>query len=367
MVKKNTSLFHIPAFVFNAMFILALCMSCLANYLKPTVSFPIAFCGMIYPYILLVNILFIVFWLFVRKKYAIPSLLAIGLGFGFTGRLYRLSGRDLPPEKQQCVKIMSYNVQAFGGFNRQKKQDIIEFINRQQPDILCLQEYWLNTAEKGASSKKIIYPYQSLYLPLSNYRHRFGIALFSKYPVIGEGHIDFSNSHANAAQFADIVINGDTVRVYNIHLQSMRFGKQDYDFASLASEPYRLSQTQIKEGGMRILRKIKHGFAKRVAQVETVIKHIAASPYKVIICGDFNDTPWSYTYAQFADILQDAFIESGKGTGNTMFINRLLSFRIDYIYHDKGFKSYAFATESFASSDHYPISVFVDLDSTSLR
>jgi len=133
-------------------------------------------------------------------------------------------------------------------------------------------------------------------------------------------------------------------------------------FAQQATSNTDLSNDEWKKSSMRILKKIKKGFAKRSVQVDTIVEHIKLSPYKTIICGDFNDTPWSYTYKQIGNLLEDSFVNSGKGFGNTMVINKILSYRIDYIFYDKSFKSYGFTTKKFNASDHYPVYTYVDIN-----
>ncbi|MDR1183034.1 MAG: endonuclease/exonuclease/phosphatase family protein, partial [Bacteroidales bacterium] len=201
-----------------------------------------------------------------------------------------------------------------------------------------------------------------LYTPLSRNNYLFGMAIFTKFPIVKQGTITFKEAKTNHAMYVDIKINGDTVRVYNVHFQSIHFGAEDYLFAQQATDNTDLSNDKWKENSIRILRKIKTGFAKRSVQVDTIVEHIKSSPYKAIVCGDFNDTPWSYSYKQIHNLLDDAFIGSGKGFGHSMIINSLLSFRIDYIFHDKSFRSYGFTTGNTHASDHFPVYTYLDIN-----
>jgi len=366
MAKKNFSISNIILLIFNAIAIIALLMAYLANYLNPKLYFIAALSGLFYPYILLINGLFIIIWFFRVKKYCFLSLIIILLGFNSLQRFYQFKGKNIPDEKTALIKVLSYNVHIFGLYdNADNQDDIIHFLQEETPDITCLQEYCQNNAQKPnlSATARIKEAVEAtnyyLYTPLSQGKYQFGLAIFSKFPIVNKGTISFDNAKTNHAMFVDLKIDKDTVRVYNVHFQSISFGKEDYLFAKQATANTDLSNEELKKNSIRILKKIKRGFAKRSVQVDIMTKHIKLSPYKTIVCGDFNDTPWSYTYKQIQNLLDDSFVGSGKGRGNTMVINRLLSFRIDYIFHDKSFKSYGFTTPKLTASDHYPVCTYL--------
>ena len=367
MAKKEFSISNTILLIFNVMAVIALIMAYLANYLNPKLYFITALCGLFYPYILLINALFLIIWFFRVRKYCLLSLITILIGFNSFQRFYQFSGKNPPTEKTDLIKVLSYNVQIFGLYNKENKQaEIIDFLKEEMPDIACLQEFCQNNAQKSnfSATDKIKEAVGAanhyLYTPLSQGKYQFGMAIFSKFPIVNQGTISFKDAKTNHAMFVDLKINKDTIRVYNVHFQSIHFGAEDYLFAQqAASTTTDFSNEELKKNGIRILKKIKAGFAKRSAQADTIARHIALSPYKTIICGDFNDTPFSYTYKQIRNLLDDSFVGSGKGRGNTMIINSLLSFRIDYIFHDRSFKSYGFTTKKSNASDHYPISTYL--------
>jgi endonuclease/exonuclease/phosphatase family metal-dependent hydrolase len=361
MAKKNFSIFNTFLLIFNIAAVIALLMAYLASYLNPKLYFLAALSGLFYPYILLINVIFVILWLFRKWKFCFISLITIALGFNSFQRFYQFRGKDVPAETE-LIKVLSYNVQIFGLYNNTDNQgNIIEFLQEEAPDITCLQEYCQENASKpkllaakdikNAINAKDYYAYT----PLSRNKYEFGMAIFSKFPIINRGVISFDNVKTNHAIFADLKINEDTVRVYNVHFQSIFFGAEDYLFAQQAASTTDFTNDELKKNSIRILKKIKAGFAKRPAQVDEMVKHIKLSPYKTIVCGDFNDTPWSYTYKQMQNLLDDSFVNSGKGRSYTVIINKLLSFRIDYIFHDKSFKSYGFTTKKLDYSDHYPV------------
>ena len=361
MAKSNFSLVNTILFILNAVVVIALLLAYLANYLNPKIYFMPAIFGLFYPYLLLANLLFVVVWLFRVRKYCLLSLLAILLGFNSFQRFYQFKANGIAEEENKnLIKTMSYNVHIFGLYDNENTQDeILDFLKKEKPDIACLQEYCQNISQKPNLAittrikENIGAKDYYIYTPLSRDKYQFGLAIFSKFPIVNKGTIPFKDAKTNQAVFADLKINNDTVRIYNIHFQSIGFGKEDYLFAQQATSD--LTNNEWKKGSMRILKKIKTGFAKRSAQVDTISEHIKLSPYKTIVCGDFNDTPWSYTYKQINNLLKDAFVNSGKGFGNTLVINKLLSYRIDYIFHDKSFQSYGFTTEKLNASDHFPV------------
>jgi endonuclease/exonuclease/phosphatase family metal-dependent hydrolase len=284
------------------------------------------------------------------------------IGFNSFLRFYQFKGKDVPAENADLIKVLSYNVQIFGLYNNEnKREEIIHFLQEEMPDIACFQEYCQdkNLEEAKQIKNAVEAKDYCLYTPLSRGKYEFGMAIFSKFPIINKGTISFENAKTNHAMFVDLKINKDTIRVYNLHFQSIYFGAEDYLFAKQPTNDTDFSNEKLKKNSIRILKKIKTGFAKRSAQVDTIAHHIKLSPYKTIVCGDFNDPPWSYTYKQIRNLLDDSFVKSGKGRENTMIINKLLSFRIDYIFYDKSFDSYGFTTKKLNASDHYPVYTYL--------
>jgi endonuclease/exonuclease/phosphatase family metal-dependent hydrolase len=232
---------------------------------------------------------------------------------------------------------------------------IIDFLKKETPEIICLQEFY--TKYKGKISEQSINRRlgDSIYLHISYTVRKpkvsnFGIATFTKYPIVHKGEIVFKNSF-NQCIFTDIRIFDDTVRIYNVHLQSYRFLKQDYK--TIDSLRFRYSDRQMK-GLKGIYSRVKTTFQKRAIQADTIALHIKNSPHPVIVCGDFNDSPISYAYQKMSQGLKDAFIESGSGIGNTYFW-KFPFYRIDYVLYDKNFKAFHYISPKTNFSDHYPV------------
>jgi exonuclease III len=177
-----------------------------------------------------------------------------------------------------------------------------------------------------------------------------GLVTYTKFPMVNIGEIRYENS-GNMVIFADLLIRKDTFRVYNCHLQSYRL--KPHELSTLDSLKFS-NNPKNYNGVKNVGSKLKQAFIKRAEQAVLLEKHIAQSPYPVIVCGDFNDTPVSYSYHKVRGNLKDAFVESGQGIGNT-YNGRLPSFRIDYILHDPVFESYEFEVGREKFSDHFPI------------
>jgi endonuclease/exonuclease/phosphatase family metal-dependent hydrolase len=346
--------------IVNLAFALLLLLSYLSIYISPENAWIFAFIGFGYPYILLLNVLFVVFWISFRKWYFLLSLVIILTGWGSMKKLFQLRGKkDKVEFRDDSFKVLSYNVRLFNYYLWERDtsagQKIMDFIEAEDPSVICFQEFL--TLSKGkitlARIKKEMeeLPYSHVY-----YTHRiagksnFGMATFSKYPIVNKGFIKFENS-LNGSIFSDIIIQHDTLRIYNCHLQSIWL-RQDYN-AVLDSLISGYDDKRFDEFRY-ISVKLRDAYIKRAFQAEQLSRHIKESPYPVIICGDFNDTPFSYSYYKVSRNLKDAFMESGSGIGST-YRENFPPIRIDYILHSPSLRSAHFVNKRISWSDHYPV------------
>ena len=192
--------------------------------------------------------------------------------------------------------------------------------------------------------------YSHIHYTIENRNFNYGIATFSKYPIVNRGVINFRNS-SNSSIYTDVVINSDTVRIFNNHLQSIRFNKNNYTFitnSKALKDDERLKE--IKDISFRL----RDAFIKRASQANILSKHIQNSPFPVIVTGDFNDVPVSYSYKRMKQGLNDSFIEAGKGIRRT-YMGKFPSFRIDFILHSDEIKCVNFDIPNVRLSDHYPV------------
>ena len=271
-------------------------------------------------------------------------------------------------DKKGGIKVLSYNVRNFDLYNwsgnKQTKNKIFSFLRDEAADIVCLQEFFQGDSGYFETLDTVINATHSTdnhvkYTHTRKKNQHWGIATFSKYPIIFKGKVPFKYKSNNICIFSDLKIGNDTVRIYNMHLQSISFGQSDYKFIEALKENNdTLDADDIGIGSKNILRRIKRAFIKRAAQTEKILAHINSCKYPVIVCGDFNDTPFSYTYHAFVDKYEDSFMESGSGSGNT-YIGNMPSYRIDYIIHSKLFTSSDFEVHPEELSDHYPVSTII--------
>ena len=350
----------------NGLAILLLLLSYLAVHISPARNWVLPFFSLTYPYILLVNILFVLFWAIRRKWVLILSLVVILAGWNHMGRMFRISGtRDLEPG-YQYIKVTSYNVKNLSNDNvdlldPNVRGNIIGFLGGTGSDIICLQEMMIIHPDPDAFidslSRVLDLPYHA-FARYTDKKSRFidAIFTFSRYPIVGSGEVENQNQLAYAI-YSDIVIEGDTVRLLNLHLESFRLRHEDYTFISELDLQFDKDEN-IRENSIRILKKFKTAFKKRSEEADKLSEVIVQSPYPVLVCGDFNDTPNSYVYHALSEGMTDAFMESGAGFGNT-YLGKVPSFRIDYILHDDHFHSRDFRRELVRFSDHFPITSYI--------
>lgn len=363
--KQKNSIFSKIIFVINNIAVLLLLLSYLSVYISPDKVWFFAFLGLSYPYLLIVNILFLIYWIIRLNKYLLLSLIALLIGYNSFKRTFELFPKSKQNTENQ-FKVMSYNVKLFNVFKYKwkdkksytERNKFFEFLKEENADIICLQEFFYNKSHHFKTSDTIVkfIDARNVHTDFtskndSNYFF-FGAATFSKYPIINKGKIEFEKKTDNICIYSDILKNKDTLRIYNIHLESIKLSKEDENFYTEIS--YDDKQNELKNGSLKILSKLKRAFINRASQARNLAEHIEKSPYPVIICGDFNDTPVSYSYQKISKNLKDAFIECGSGIGNT-YNGNFPSFRIDYILHSDIFSANSFEIKKIKLSDHYPI------------
>jgi endonuclease/exonuclease/phosphatase family metal-dependent hydrolase len=370
--KKKSGFIRKAMLVGNILFIAALLLSYLAQYVSPETSWILAFFGISYPVILLGNLFFIVFWMFVKFRYALLSFVIIFAGYNNVFRLVQYSSKVDESTLKNSTKIISYNVRNFDlynydyknnwAYNFERRNKIFNMLVKEQPDIVCFQEYVYDASHTFKTTdtlKQILKAKNTHIYYTANARNLiyFGVATYTVYPIIDTGTIAFNTVSGNVCIFTDVLINKDTVRIYNVHFESIRLKSEDYMFAKDVSDN-KISNSELKSNSERILKRLKRAYIIRAPQARLVAEHIRKCPFPVILCGDFNDTPHSYAYNTVSKGLKDAFMESGSGTGKS-YVGIFPSFRIDYVLHSPLFKAYNYETLPEELSDHYPIKCYL--------
>ncbi|QGK77323.1 endonuclease [Flavobacterium sp. SLB02] len=295
------------------------------------------------PVFFVLNGLFFIYWAIQFKKRLILSGLVLLTGITFISKFYKFSAKEYIKDEKD-FSIMSYNVRLFNVFKWLDRDDIPSnikaFIDEKDPDILCIQEY-----SNSAHIDLKVYPHR--YIFIDGNQIKTGQAIFSKFPIIFEGNIIFPNSDNNVI-YADIKRGKDVIRVYNMHLQSIKISP---DVTNISNNIDNVNQ----EKSQLIYTRISKGFRQQQEQAEIFKENIKKCKTQFIICGDMNNSPFSYVYRSIKGKQKDAFEEAGEGFGAT-YKFRYYPARIDYIFTDskmkvKGFESFP----DFENSDHYPI------------
>ena len=291
---------------------------------------------LILPLFLILNFFFFVYWLLQFKRYMLLSGLALLLGITFINRFYKFSETNLPKEDTD-FKVMSYNVRLFNIYEWLPKDDVAEqiskLINEKFPDILCLQDFTTNDNVDFSR-----YPYS--YVKLNGEKLKYGQAIYSNYKIINKGEIEFPDSFNNAI-FADVLKGKDTIRVYSIHLQSVKISADINEKIDEAKSKF-------------ILKRLSLAFGKQQQQSEIISEHFENCPYPKIICSDLNNSAFSYVYRTIKGDMKDAFEEAGTGFGKS-YNFKYYTARIDFILVDDAIQVKQFKSiDTFFQSDHFP-------------
>ena len=300
----------------------------------------------ILPFLIIANVLLLIYWL-VRKRwfYAIIPVVTIACCIPYMGTLFQFGSRDKAVEKRDGLKIASYNVAMFGretsGF---MALDILAEMRRQKVDVLCLQEYnEISGDKKNSDSYKEYFPYMQT--------GRDDMVIFSRYPIKDSKTILFDESN-QSAMWADVEVKDQQIRIFNVHLQSTGINRTMHRAAKLQRRNPGLQISDNKLAAA-LFGNYTLGMLFRAGQAVQIANEKRNSEKPCIICGDFNDVPYSYVYNTMLGNMVDGFKECGHGFMYTYRGKKMV--RIDYIFHDQSLKGLTYYKEDLTTSDHYPI------------
>lgn len=362
----------------NVVISLLYLLSCVNTYLHPENFIFLPLVGLAFPIILLLELLFLLFWAGFRSRWFLLPFLTMVVGFSQISHLLAFHPFAGFQEKKadHDLRILTWNVSWFDGQLKDdnsppQRKKILEFIKKYEPDVICFQEFIQNTWEWQSDFMHNIEPlrkmgYKYYYFPPDNAYSKdekfiTGSSIFSKYPLIDS--LNWSFVADNGKKYfekliaADVKIGKDTVRFYNMHLQSFLFKQNDYKNIEIIKN----ADEEILHASFSLFRKIKVAYLSRADQAEEVAKRVKESPYKTIICGDFNDVPNSYTYSKIRGEFNDVFLDKGFGIGRS-FRRISPSLRIDYIFTNPDFSTRQSKIFSLTYSDHNPVLTDVRLD-----
>ncbi len=311
------------------------------------------------PLVLLVNTILLIYLLVRGSGYFFYPLAICIIGLLFLNRTVALHNTG---EADHELEVLSYNVRVFNVYSHLNTDFVssrktIDWVEKRDDDIKCLQEFYVQPGSEIFSTIKTISrknPYFHFEPTVTNSKGgQFGMAIFSKYPIIHRGSLQVSESPYNGILYADVVKDEDTVRIYNVHLQSMSIDEQELTNSNRETIASNLKQLVFQ---------LKYGFIRRAAQIDNLCKHLERSPYPVILAGDLNDMPYSYSYQKLKKYLHSSFENGGRGFGFT-FNGKLSFLRIDNQFFSEGITLSKFETHRTVKyTDHFPISAEYSLE-----
>ena len=313
-----------------------LLISFILPYLPPK-SFPtLSLLSLIVSLLIIVNIIFAIYWAVQFRRRFLVSFTVLLISYFYFNVFYEVSSEGDVSQYKNTLSVLSYNVRLFNAYEKNPKTDapqiISEMLFEENPDVVCVQEYYKPNAIDFSA-----YKYQ--YIHFKSEKAKLGHAIFSKYPLINTGAFDFEETYNNTL-YADVVKGTDTIRIYSLHLQS------------LGIIP-RVSFLQESDNE-KLRKRVSRAFEMQQNQVEAILAHKAKTKHPVILSGDFNNTPFSYSYRKLKDGMQDAFRERGNGLGTTFKFEKY-PMRIDYIFASEGLEILLFDTLKKTFSDHYAV------------
>ena len=340
---KKLSWFNKVMYGFNIVITVLTFVAYILPFLAPKMFPLLSVLTLILPLFLILNALFFIYWMLQLKRQVMLSGLVLLLGITFINKFYKFSSNDTDKEEKDFT-VMSYNVRLFNLFdwipNTDVGDNILSFINEQNPDILCIQEY-----SENANVDLRIYKYKAIFM--EGKKIKTGQAIFSKFPIFNQGDFKIPTAGNNII-YADIKKGQDTIRVYNIHLQSIKISP---DVNEISEHVDYINQSKSEQ----LFSRIRDAFKNQEQQAEILVKHKSECKYPVIICGDMNNSPFSYVYRNVKSDLNDCFEEAGNGFGQT-YKFKYYPARIDYIFASKKMQVKSFTTfTKFENSDHFPI------------
>lgn len=330
---RKTNLYGKFLMLINSILATALLLSFALPYISPNSIPTFSVLSIFVPFLIISNVVFLIYWLLKLHKNLILSLLVLSLGWYIAPPFFKFSKKEVVLNKD--LKVLSFNVRMFNHYRWDDdvtiEQQIYEFINQQNVDVVALQEFY------NSNMLAIKLPHK--YIKTKSKNNKFGLAIYSKYPIINSGSLNFKES-ANNTIFVDILKGKDTIRVYNVHLESLKINPKKENFGQQNSE--------------KLLQRLSKGFKKQASQTELIIQHQYLWKGKLIMCGDFNNTAYSWAYKQLIKNKKDTFVEAGFGMGKSF--RYVYPLRIDFILTDTKATVNQFKTYSdIKLSDHYPI------------
>jgi endonuclease/exonuclease/phosphatase family metal-dependent hydrolase len=365
MLRKAAGNFFLLGYLLSVLLFL---FASLTSLMNPANWWFMGFFGLMFPYFFFVVLVLTVICLPVRPKLALVGIVAMLLSYSNIANLFAIRPpKDFAVSKSRGhLRVMTWNVRRFAPYyadyfdpGHNNLSAIVEEVESYDPDVICFQEFYTSRKSKNLELfQKMGYRYYAFALLKSpNSSANSGTIIFSKYPIHKSYIYDMPKKISTAAEdpvAADILLATDTIRVATFHMQSYGFLNRDYqDLYRIKSQ----ADTGLK-ASRNIFRKMRYAFTLRGMQADVIHEKMNSSPYPVVICGDLNDVPSSYSYVTIRGDLNDAFLEKGSGLGKTFmsgrskFLSWLPTLRIDYIFTGPDLEVVQFQQVTKQLSDH---------------
>ena len=350
----------------NVLFVIIMLVTLSGKIISPSLLVLPAYTTLVFPLIVLVNIFYVFFWIFARKWAFLLSLSVLIFCVNEISNTFPVHfGKTGKTEIVKPLKILSYNTMLTGILQKHTNEhpnEIVQYILNSDADIVCLQEFAISPKKEYLTDKDVKeifrkYPYKRFLFNQNTSWRRSGMLTMSKYPIVFTDSVDL-DSEFSASLITDIKVDGDTVRLFNNYLESNRLTEKDRAMPAQLRDNF--DADNLKGTTIHLSRKLGAAYRVRSVQADKVREAIEKSPYRLLVCGDFNDVPVSYTYTKIkGNNLKDAFSETGFGMGWT-YNQSVYRFRIDYIMYEN-MRIIGYEKGSLKASDHYPIICTLDL------
>lgn len=348
----------------NGVLALLLLLSLLSPYIHPDTFLIPSFLGITFPFWLLSNLAFLVFWVCKWRVYFLISFCALLISIPQLSNYFPLHHQKEVPST--AIKFMTYNCMCFSNMDKNMENDdnILNYIAQSNADIICLQEYMFATARYWSFDEKYIrrilkkYPYYKFVSKGNGDNVSYGIACFSKYPITKVERISFESHYNMSAAFTVRIRKDKSIKIINNHLESFKLSKEDKEAYSQIIKT--LDTESMDEVKTNLASKMGKAYKLRAKQADILREYIDKQDKDLIVCGDFNDTTVSYTYHTIRQNLKDAFGSTGFGMGTT-FNSHFIYFRIDHILYSPSIKAYNCKVNKVKYSDHYPVTCYFEI------
>lgn len=326
-------------------------VGCYVSYLHPTRYPAIHWLGVLLPFILVLNVLIMLVWIWRRSRWMMVPMVALMSSIPYMASVFHWPIEKVAPPTRE-VTVATYNIRNDIRENMfLDAQQLAGYVEEEGVDIICLQEFPVDSvARKGLISElSQLLPYYTI---SSRRSGALQVAIFSRFPILEIHPVTFVDETDNISLWMDLDLEGDRIRVFNNHLQTTNINEYRMPF----TPDIRHTFMQLK----KIKKVVEENGSIRTRQADVIRKLIDESPYPLIVCGDFNANPASYTYRTIKGQLRDSFRDMGKGYGYSYrYLKKL--YRIDYIFFSPGqFRATSYLSPELQYSDHKPVVVTFD-------